>query len=73
MVLFVYYGYKILNFFGPKKKSGLGRRIQKQIDIFGLMNENLSTFRIRGYNSINLKNGYIQLDIRSLKEIISDE
>ncbi|MBK8855939.1 MAG: PIN domain protein [Saprospiraceae bacterium] len=33
----------------------------------------VNVFRIRGYNSINLKNGYIQLDIRSPKEIISDE
>jgi hypothetical protein len=33
----------------------------------------VNIFRIRGYNSINLKNGYGQLDIRSPKEIISDE
>jgi hypothetical protein len=28
---------------------------------------------IRGYNAINLKNGYSQLDIRSPKEIIRNE
>ena len=33
----------------------------------------VNVFRIRGYNSINLRNGYIQLDIRSPKEIIKDE
>ena len=33
----------------------------------------VNVFRIRGYNSINLRNGYIQLDIRSPKEIIGDE
>lgn len=33
----------------------------------------VNVFRIRGYNSINLRNGYIQLDIRSPKEIITDE
>jgi len=33
----------------------------------------VNVFRIRGYNSINLKNGYMQLDIRSPKEIITDE
>lgn len=30
----------------------------------------VNVFRIRGYNSINIKNGYIQLDIRSPKDII---
>lgn len=33
----------------------------------------VNVFRIRGYNSVNLKNGYIQLDIRSSKDIISNE
>ena len=33
----------------------------------------VNVFRIRGYNSINLKNGYMQLDIRSPKDIITDE
>ncbi len=33
----------------------------------------VNVFRIRGYNSINLKNGYLQLDIRSPKEIIRNE
>ncbi len=33
----------------------------------------VNVFRIRGYNGVNLKNGYIQLDIRSPKEIIRDE
>jgi hypothetical protein len=33
----------------------------------------VNVFRIRGYNSINLKNGYIQLDIRSPKDIITDD
>ena len=33
----------------------------------------VNVFRIRGYNAINLKNGYMQLDIRSPKEIITDE
>jgi len=33
----------------------------------------VNVFRIRGYNAINLKNGCIQLDIRSPKEIIKDE
>ncbi len=33
----------------------------------------VNVFRIRGYNAINLKNGYIQLDIRSPKEIIKNE
>jgi len=30
----------------------------------------VNVFRIRGYNAVNLKNGLIQLDIRSPKEII---
>lgn len=30
----------------------------------------VNVFRIRGYNSVNIKNGYLQLDIRSPKEII---
>ena len=33
----------------------------------------VNVFRIRGYNSVNLRNGYIQLDIRSPKEIIKNE
>ena len=33
----------------------------------------VNVFRIRGYNSVNLRSGYIQLDIRSTKEIVSDE
>ena len=33
----------------------------------------VNVFRIRGYNSINLKHGYIQLDIRSPKEIVNYE
>ncbi len=33
----------------------------------------VNVFRIRGYNSINMKNGYIPLDIRSPKEIIEYE
>ena len=33
----------------------------------------VNVFRIRGYNAINIKNGYIQLDIRSPKEIITNE
>jgi len=33
----------------------------------------VNVFRIRGYNSINLKNGYMQLDIRSPKDIITNE
>jgi hypothetical protein len=33
----------------------------------------VNVFRIRGYNSINIRNGYIQLDIRSPKEIVKDE
>lgn len=32
----------------------------------------VNVFRIRGYNSINLRNGYIPLDIRSPKEIVSN-
>lgn len=32
----------------------------------------VNVFRIRGYNSINIKNGYIQLDIRSPKDIIEN-
>jgi len=32
----------------------------------------VNVFRIRGYNSINIKNGYIQLDIRSPKDIINN-
>lgn len=30
----------------------------------------VNVYRIRGYNSVNLKNGYSQLEIRSPKEII---
>ena len=30
-------------------------------------------FRIRGYNPVNLRSGYIQPDIRSPKEIVSNE
>lgn len=33
----------------------------------------VNVFRIRGYNSINIKNGYSQLDIRSPKDIIENE
>jgi hypothetical protein len=33
----------------------------------------VNVFRIRGYNSVNIKNGHIQLDIRSPKEIITNE
>jgi hypothetical protein len=33
----------------------------------------VNVFRIRGYNSVNLKNGYIQLDIRSPNEIVNNE
>ena len=33
----------------------------------------VNVFRIRGYNAINIKNGYIQLDIRSPKDIIPNE
>ena len=33
----------------------------------------VNVFRIRGYNSINIKCGYSQLDIRSPKDIISNE
>ena len=29
----------------------------------------VNVFRIKGYNSVNLKNGYIQLEIRSPREI----
>lgn len=31
----------------------------------------VNVFRIRGYNAINLKEGFIQLDIRSPKEIVN--
>jgi len=33
----------------------------------------VNVFRIRGYNAINIKNGYMQLDIRSPKEIIKND
>jgi hypothetical protein len=33
----------------------------------------VNIFRIRGYNSINIKSGYSQLDIRSPKDIIRNE
>jgi len=33
----------------------------------------VNVFRIRGYNSINLRCGYTQLDIRSPKEIVNNE
>ena len=35
----------------------------------------VNVFRIKGYNSVNLKNGYIQIEIRSPKDIVygSDE
>jgi hypothetical protein len=33
----------------------------------------VNVFRIRGYNSINLRCGYSQLDIRSPKEIVYNE
>jgi hypothetical protein len=33
----------------------------------------VNIFRIRGYNTINVKNGYTQLDIRSPKDIIRNE
>ena len=33
----------------------------------------VNVFRIRGYNSINLRCGYSQLDIRSPKEIVNNE
>ena len=41
MVLFVYYGYKILNFFGPKKYQALEGKSKNKIDIFGLINEDV--------------------------------
>jgi phosphosulfolactate synthase (CoM biosynthesis protein A) len=31
----------------------------------------VNVFRIRGYNAISIKNGHIQLDIRSPKEIVN--
>ena len=33
----------------------------------------VNVFRIRGYNSVNIKNGYLSLDIRSPKDIIENE
>jgi predicted nucleic acid-binding protein len=33
----------------------------------------VNIFRIRGYNAVNLKLGYSQIDIRSPKEIITNE
>ena len=33
----------------------------------------VNVFRIRGYNSVNLKNGYSHLEIRSLKDIVENE
>jgi len=33
----------------------------------------VNVFRIRGYNSVNLKNGYSQLEIRSPKDIIEND
>lgn len=33
----------------------------------------VNVFRIRGYNSVNLKLGYTQIDIRSPKDIVSYE
>ena len=33
----------------------------------------VNVFRIRGYNSINIRSGYAQLDIRSPKEIVNNE
>jgi len=33
----------------------------------------VNVFRIRGYNAINIKNGYIPLDIRSPNDIIVNE
>ncbi len=33
----------------------------------------VNVFRIRGYNAVNLRNGYMQLDIRSPKEIVNNE
>ena len=33
----------------------------------------VNVYRIRGYNSVNLKNGYIQLEIRSPQEILEYE
>ena len=33
----------------------------------------VNVFRIRGYNSINIRFGYSQLDIRSPKEIVNNE
>ena len=33
----------------------------------------VNVFRIRGYNSINVRNGFIQVDIRSEKEIIKED
>jgi hypothetical protein len=33
----------------------------------------VNVFRIRGYNAINIKNGHIQLDIRSPEDIITNE
>ncbi len=33
----------------------------------------VNVFRIRGYNSINIKNGYSILDIRSPNEIVNNE
>jgi hypothetical protein len=33
----------------------------------------VNVFRIRGYNSVNIRSGYPQLDIRSPKEIVNND
>ena len=33
----------------------------------------VNVFRIRGYNSVNIKYGYSQIDIRSPKEIVTSD
>ena len=33
----------------------------------------VNIFKIRGYNSVNMRYGYVQLDIRSPKEIVNED
>lgn len=49
--------------------------LYRQIDILVCWNFKhiVNIQRIRGYNSINLRNGYQTLEIRSLKDIINYE
>ena len=53
-------------------KTILQKKLLEKVDYLVSWNFKhiVNVFRIKGYNAVNMKNGYIQLDNRSPKEII---